>query len=63
MYLCGLIPSTKGIQTRELQVSRDVVFDELRSWYSDANDAIGADVKDDVVVQIDKPQSQDLSGP
>ena len=41
----------------ELRVSRDVVFDELRSWYSDANDAIGADVKDDVVVQIDKPQS------
>ena len=49
--------------TRELRVSRDVVFDELRSWYSDANDAIGADVKDDVVVQIDKPQSQVLSGP
>ena len=40
---------------RELRVSRDVVFDELRSWYSDANDAIGADVKDGVVVQIDKP--------
>ena len=49
--------------TRELRVSRDVVFDELRSWYSDANDAIRADVKDDVVVQIDKPQSQVLSGP
>ena len=48
---------------RELLVSRDVVFDELSSWYSDANDAIGADVKDDVVVQIDKPQSLVLSGP
>ena len=48
---------------QKLWVSRDVVFDELRSWYSDANDAIGADVKDDVVVQIDKPQSQVLSGP
>ena len=31
--------------TRELRVSRDVVFDELSSWYSDANDAIRADVK------------------
>ena len=39
------------------------MFDELRSWYSDANDAIGADIKDDVVVQIDKPLSQVLSGP
>ena len=49
--------------THELRVSRDVVFDELRSWYSDANDAIRADVKDDMVVQTDKPQSQVLSGP
>ena len=41
---------------RELRrVSRVVVFDELRNWYSDTNVAIGADVKDDVVVQNVKP--------
>ena len=34
---------------------RDVVFDKMSSWYSDAHGTIGADVKDDVVVQNDKP--------
>ena len=34
--------------TRELRVSRDVVFDEMASWYSDVKDGIGADVKESV---------------
>ena len=49
--------------TRQVRVSRDVVFDEMASWYVEEKQVIGADVKDDVVVQIDKPQSQVLSGP
>ena len=39
------------------------MFDELRSWYSDANDAIGADVKDNAVAENVSPSSQVLSGP
>ena len=33
------------------RVSRDVVFDELKSWYSTANDGIGADVKESGVAE------------
>ena len=49
--------------TRELRISRDVVFDEMSSWYCDVQDTIEDDVKNDVVVQNVKPQSQVLSGP
>ncbi|MCO5555991.1 hypothetical protein L7F22_045329 [Adiantum nelumboides] len=34
--------------TRELRVSRDVVFDEMVGWYSDVKENIGADVKEHV---------------
>ena len=45
------------------RVSRDVVFDELKSWYSNANDGIGADVKESGVAENAGSQSQVLSGP
>ena len=41
----------------ELRISRDVVFDEMSSWYYDVQDTIEDDVKNDVVVQNVKPQS------
>ncbi|MCO5562354.1 hypothetical protein L7F22_015980 [Adiantum nelumboides] len=34
--------------TRELHVSRDVVFEEMVGWYSDVKDNIRADVKEPV---------------
>ena len=37
--------------TCQLQVSRDVVFDEMASWYADVKHEIGADVKDNVVTE------------
>ncbi len=37
--------------TRELRVSRDVVFDEMSSWYNDVSDGVGAEVKEQVVAQ------------
>jgi len=49
--------------TRQLRVSRDVVFDELASWYADLIHDIGADVKDNVVTENAGPSSQILSGP
>ena len=47
----------------KLRVSRDVVFDEMASWYADVEHHIGADVKDNVVTENAGPSSQVLSGP
>ena len=49
--------------TRQVRVSRDVVFDEMASWYLEENKAIGADVKESVVTENAGPSSQVLSGP
>ena len=49
--------------TRELRVSRDVVFYEMSSWYNDVSDGVGAEVKEQVVAQKIGQQSQTLSGP
>jgi hypothetical protein len=37
--------------TREMRVSRDVVFDEMSSWYADVKDSIGADAHEHVVTK------------
>ena len=44
-------------------MSRDVVFDEMASWYADVNHDIGADIKDNVVTKKASPTPQVLSGP
>ena len=49
--------------TRQLRMSRDVVFDELASWYAEVKHDIGADVKEHVVTEKAGPSSQVLSGP
>jgi hypothetical protein len=49
--------------TREMRVSRDVVFDEMSNWYADVKDTIGADADKHVVVKNAGQQSQTLSGP
>ena len=49
--------------TRELRVSRDVVFDEMASWYNDVKDCIWADVKESVDASSLKQESKTLSGP
>ena len=49
--------------TRQVRVSRDVVFDEMASWYADVKHDIGADVKENVVTKNAGPSSQVLSGP
>ena len=46
---------------RQLQVSRDVVFDEMASWYADVKHDIGIDVKENVVIEKEGPSSQILS--
>ena len=43
--------------TRQVRVSRDVVFDEMASWYLEENKAIGADVKESVVTKNAGPSS------
>ena len=40
-----------NLVTRQVRVSRDIVFDELKSWYSDANDGIGSDVKESSIAK------------
>ena len=35
----------------ELKVSKDVVFDEMSSQYSDVNEDVGAEIKEKVVAQ------------
>jgi hypothetical protein len=34
-----------------MRVSRDVVFDEMSSWYADVKDTIGVDVDEHVVAK------------
>jgi hypothetical protein len=46
-----------------MKVSRDVVFDEMNSWYADVKDTIGVDANEHVVVNNAGQQSQTLSGP
>jgi hypothetical protein len=46
-----------------MKVSRDVVFDEMSSWYADLKDTIGADANEHVVVKNASQQSQTLSEP
>jgi len=46
-----------------MRVSRDVVFDEMSSWYANVKDTIGADVDEHVVAKNAGQQSQTLSGP
>jgi len=49
--------------TRKMRVSRDVVFDEMSSWYADVKNTIGVDVDEHVVAKDVGQQSQTLSGP
>ena len=49
--------------TRQLRVSRDVVFDEMASWYADVKHEIGVDVKENVMTEKVGSSSQVLSGP
>ena len=49
--------------TRDVRVSRDVVFDEMASWYSEVKDNTGVDVNETVVTRTIGQQSQVLSGP
>ena len=56
MFLWAIPLSKKGYRcynpiTRELRVSKDVVFDEMSSWYNDVNDGVGAEIKEQVVAQ------------
>ena len=48
--------------TRELRISKDVVFYEINSWYV-VEKSIGDDVSENVVAQDACQQSQTLSGP
>ncbi|MCO5550338.1 hypothetical protein L7F22_003822 [Adiantum nelumboides] len=47
--------------TRQVRVSRDVVYDEIATWYTDVKDDLGADVNKSVAENSDL-QSQVLSG-
>ncbi|MCO5564358.1 hypothetical protein L7F22_018018 [Adiantum nelumboides] len=63
----GFLQAKKGYKcynpvTRQVTVSRDVVFDEMATWYADVKDDIGADVKKSVA-ENSNVQSQVLSGP
>ena len=44
--------------TRDVSVSRDVVFDELACWYSEVQDGTETDVHETVVTGNTGPQSQ-----
>ncbi|MDM1534583.1 hypothetical protein, partial [Myroides marinus] len=46
-----------------MRVSRDVVFDEMSSWYAPAQVAKDADVRSAEAVPRVQQQSQELSGP
>ncbi|MCO5558670.1 hypothetical protein L7F22_012256 [Adiantum nelumboides] len=39
--------------THQVTVSKDVVFDEMETWYADVKDDIGTDVKKSVVENSD----------
>lgn len=49
--------------TCDVRVSKDVLFDELQSWYSKVHDDTKIDVTKIVVRGNTGPQSQVLSGP
>lgn len=49
--------------THDVRVSRDVVFDELQSWYFEVQDSTKIDVKEFVVRGNTIPKSHVLSGP
>ncbi|MCO5612558.1 hypothetical protein L7F22_066826 [Adiantum nelumboides] len=49
--------------THHVRVSRDVVFDEMASWYADLKHDIGADVTDKVVTKNTGSSLHVLSGP
>ena len=51
-----------NLATRQLRVSKDVVFDEMSSWYS-AKKVVGADLDENVVAENVRQESQTLSGP
>ena len=44
-------------------MSRDVIFDEMSSWYASSGDALKEDDDHDNYVQTEKKESQSLSGP
>ena len=50
-----------NLATRQLRVSKDVVFDEMSSWYS-AGKVVGADLDENVVAENVRQESQTLSG-
>ena len=46
-----------------MRISKEVIFDELKRWYGDANHGIGANVKESAFAKNARLQSQVLSGP
>lgn len=48
--------------TRQLRVSRDVVFDEMSSWYNARKVLRGADLEENVSAENGRQESQALSG-
>ena len=40
-----------------MRVSKDVVFDEMASWYVEEKQVIGTDVKDNAVAENASPSS------
>ena len=46
-----------NLSTCELRVSKDVIFDEIASWYNDEKMSIGVDVKETVDASIGKQES------
>ncbi|MCO5604334.1 hypothetical protein L7F22_058499 [Adiantum nelumboides] len=51
-----------NLVTRQVRVNKDVVFDEMTTWYAEVKDDIGADVNKSVVDNLDA-HSQVLNGP
>ena len=43
-------------------MSRDVIFDEMSSWYASSGDALKDDDDHDNYVQTERKESQSLSG-
>jgi len=46
-----------------MRVNKDVVFDEMSSWYANVKDIIGANADEHVVAKNAGQQSQTLNGP
>jgi len=49
--------------TRQVVISRDVVFDELASWYKDKVDVMVDDIDSDIHVNFPNEVSTSLTGP